>query len=108
MCVFKKGLHPVFSQEQGTSLLGLYCRVSAVFDGFDVLSCWLFQVHSADPESSEQPKWWEKDAGPNMIDIHSTVEFLDALRDAGDRLVVVEFYGTWCGSCRALFPRVMS
>jgi len=77
-----------------------------VFDGFDVLSCWLFQVHSADPESSEQPKWWEKDAGPNMIDIHSTVEFLDALRDAGDRLVVVEFYGTWCGSCRALFPRL--
>jgi len=68
----------------------------------------LFQVHSADTESSEQPKWWEKDAGPNMIDIHSTVEFLDALRDAGDRLVVVEFYGTWCGSCRALFPRVMS
>jgi len=42
-----------------------------------------------------------------MIDIHSTVEFLDALRDAGDRLVIVEFYGTWCGSCRALFPRVM-
>jgi len=43
-----------------------------------------------------------------MIDIRSTVEFLDALRDAGDRLVIVEFYGTWCGSCRALFPRVMS
>jgi len=41
-----------------------------------------------------------------MIDIHSTVEFLDALRDAGDRLVIVEFYGTWCGSCRALFPRL--
>jgi thiol-disulfide isomerase/thioredoxin len=41
-----------------------------------------------------------------MIDIHSTQEFLDALRDAGDRLVIVEFYGTWCGSCRALFPRL--
>ncbi|CAL5096690.1 unnamed protein product [Urochloa decumbens] len=65
------------------------------------------QVYAADPESSagEQPKWWEKNAGPNMIDIHSTVEFLDALRDAGERLVIVEFYGTWCGSCRALFPR---
>ncbi|PWZ16375.1 Thioredoxin-like 2, chloroplastic [Zea mays] len=57
-------------------------------------------------ERGEQPKWWEKNAGPNMIDIHSTVEFLDALRDAGDRLVIVEFYGTWCGSCRALFPRL--
>ncbi|KQK07102.1 hypothetical protein BRADI_2g33070v3 [Brachypodium distachyon] len=56
-------------------------------------------------ETGEQPKWWEKNAGANMIDIHSTQEFLDALRDAGDRLVIVEFYGTWCGSCRALFPR---
>ncbi|KAJ1262078.1 hypothetical protein BS78_09G079900 [Paspalum vaginatum] len=64
------------------------------------------KVYAADPQSGEQPKWWEKNAGPNMIDIHSTVEFLDALRDAGDRLVVVEFYGTWCGSCRALFPRL--
>jgi thiol-disulfide isomerase/thioredoxin len=70
-----------------------------------VLLCWLFQICAA--ERGEQPKWWEKNAGPNMIDIHSTVEFLDALRDAGDRLVIVEFYGTWCGSCRALFPRVM-
>ncbi|XP_062230987.1 thioredoxin-like 2, chloroplastic [Phragmites australis] len=64
------------------------------------------KVHAAVPESGEQPKWWEKNAGPNMIDIHSTQEFLDALRDAGDRLVIVEFYGTWCGSCRALFPRL--
>lgn len=59
-------------------------------------------------EAGEQPKWWEKNAGANMIDIHSTQEFLDALRDAGDRLVIVEFYGTWCGSCRALFPRVIT
>uniref|UniRef100_J3ME12 Thioredoxin domain-containing protein n=1 Tax=Oryza brachyantha TaxID=4533 RepID=J3ME12_ORYBR len=61
------------------------------------------------PCSPLRQKWWEKNAGPNMIDIHSTQltqEFLDALRDAGDRLVIVEFYGTWCGSCPALFPRV--
>ncbi|XP_031473416.1 thioredoxin-like 2, chloroplastic [Nymphaea colorata] len=56
-------------------------------------------------EGDEQ-KWWEKNAGPNMVDIHSAQEFLDALRDAGDRLVIVEFYGTWCGSCRALFPKL--
>ena len=42
-----------------------------------------------------------------MIDIHSTEEFLNALSQAGDRLVIVEFYGTWCGSCRALFPKVL-
>lgn len=55
---------------------------------------------------SDQPKWWEKSSGPNMIDIHSTQEFLSALSQAGDRLVIVEFYGTWCASCRALFPKV--
>lgn len=42
-----------------------------------------------------------------MIDIHSTQEFLGALSQAGDKLVIVEFYGTWCASCRALFPKVV-
>ncbi|KAL6974696.1 hypothetical protein U1Q18_028876, partial [Sarracenia purpurea var. burkii] len=64
-----------------------------------------FKVHAAVAET-EQPKWWEKNAGPNMIDIHSTQEFLNALSQAGDRLVIVEFYGTWCASCRALFPKL--
>ncbi|KAI9118779.1 hypothetical protein K1719_010224 [Acacia pycnantha] len=54
---------------------------------------------------TNQPKWWEKNA-PNMVDIHSTQEFLDALSQAGDRLVIVEFYGTWCASCRALYPKL--
>uniref|UniRef100_A0A1D1ZI90 Thioredoxin-like 2, chloroplastic n=1 Tax=Anthurium amnicola TaxID=1678845 RepID=A0A1D1ZI90_9ARAE len=62
-------------------------------------------VHAVVAETDE-PKWWEKNTGPNMIDIHSTEEFISALSQAGDRLVIVEFYGTWCGSCRALFPKV--
>lgn len=41
-----------------------------------------------------------------MLDIHSTQEFLEALSQAGDRLVIVEFYGSWCASCKALFPKV--
>ncbi|GAB4837809.1 hypothetical protein Ancab_027333 [Ancistrocladus abbreviatus] len=64
-----------------------------------------FKVHAAVAET-DKPKWWEKNAGPNMIDIHSTQEFLSALSQAGDRLVIVEFYGTWCASCRALFPKL--
>uniref|UniRef100_A0A5B6ZH06 Thioredoxin domain-containing protein n=1 Tax=Davidia involucrata TaxID=16924 RepID=A0A5B6ZH06_DAVIN len=64
-----------------------------------------FKVHATVAET-DQPKWWEKDAGPNMIDIHSTQEFLGALSQAADRLVIVEFYGTWCASCRALFPKL--
>lgn len=65
----------------------------------------LFKVHATAAET-DQPNWWEKNAGPNMIDIHSTEEFLDALSQAGDRLVIVEFFGAWCASCRALFPKV--
>lgn len=41
-----------------------------------------------------------------MVDIHSAHDFLYELSQAGDRLVIVEFYGTWCGSCRALFPKL--
>ncbi|KAL0319376.1 UNVERIFIED_CONTAM: Thioredoxin-like 2, chloroplastic [Sesamum angustifolium] len=63
------------------------------------------QVHATASET-DQPKWWEKNAGPNMIDIHSTQEFVDALGQAGDRLVIVEFFGSWCASCRALFPKI--
>lgn len=36
----------------------------------------------------------EKNVGLNMMDIHSTEEFLNALSQEGDRLVIVEFYGT--------------
>ncbi|CAI8594624.1 unnamed protein product [Vicia faba] len=63
-----------------------------------------FKVCAAVGENG-QPKWWEKNA-PNMVDIHSTQEFLNALSQAEDRLVIVEFYGTWCASCRALFPKL--
>ncbi|KAF6148505.1 hypothetical protein GIB67_042464 [Kingdonia uniflora] len=62
-------------------------------------------VHARIAET-EGPKWWERNAGQNMIDIHSTQDFLNALSQAGERLVIVEFYGTWCGSCRALFPKL--
>lgn len=27
--------------------------------------------------------------------------------DAGDNLVIVDFYGHWCGACRALYPKVI-
>ncbi|TXG61553.1 hypothetical protein EZV62_012916 [Acer yangbiense] len=72
----------------------------------NVFSLYLLTVEvNATIAETEQPKWWEKNAS-NMTDIHSTQEFLGALSQAGDRLVIVEFYGTWCASCRALFPKL--
>lgn len=56
--------------------------------------------------SSDGVAWWEKDGGPNFHDVHSTQEFVDALSNAGDKLVVAEFYASWCGSCRALYPKL--
>lgn len=81
---------------------------SSCFFVYCVSLCYgcLSQVHAVVAED-DKPKWWEKTPGPNMIDIHSTEEFIHALSEAGDKLVIVEFYGTWCASCRALYPRVL-
>jgi thiol-disulfide isomerase/thioredoxin len=53
------------------------------------------------------PRWWEQGAElSNARPIGSTVELLDALSTAGDRLVVVHFYAAWCAACKGLHPKV--
>lgn len=51
-------------------------------------------------------RWWEKTLQPNMVEINSAQELVDSLLNAGDRLVVVDFYSPGCGGCKALHPKV--
>ncbi|CAI5513924.1 unnamed protein product [Closterium sp. Naga37s-1] len=50
--------------------------------------------------------WWERRVPVNMRHVANTAEFVEALGAAGDKLVVVDFFGTWCRSCRAMHPKL--
>lgn len=51
-------------------------------------------------------KWWEKGLKENMREISSAQELVDSLTNAGDKLVVVDFFSPGCGGCKALHPKV--
>lgn len=51
-------------------------------------------------------RWWEKGLHPNMREIQSAQDLADSLRNAGDKLVVVDFFSPGCGGCRALHPKI--
>ncbi|KAF8656542.1 hypothetical protein HU200_060600 [Digitaria exilis] len=51
-------------------------------------------------------RWWEKGLHPNMREIESAQDLADSLRNAGDKLVVVDFFSPGCGGCRTLHPKI--
>lgn len=50
--------------------------------------------------------WYTKGNQPNMRDINSAQEFVEAINNAGDKLVLVDFYSVGCRSCKALHPKI--
>jgi thiol-disulfide isomerase/thioredoxin len=52
-------------------------------------------------------RWWEKGFQPNMRAIHTAQELVDSLINAGDGLVVVDFFSPGCAGCHALHPKVV-
>lgn len=51
-------------------------------------------------------RWWEKGLQPNMKEITSAQDLVDSLLNAGDKLVVVDFFSPGCGGCKALHPKI--
>ncbi|KAK9289586.1 hypothetical protein L1049_007742 [Liquidambar formosana] len=51
-------------------------------------------------------KWWEKEIQPNMKEVTSAQDLVDSLLNAGDKLVVVDFFSPGCGGCKALHPKI--
>ncbi|KAK7396038.1 hypothetical protein VNO78_16738 [Psophocarpus tetragonolobus] len=51
-------------------------------------------------------KWWEKGLQPNMKEVTSAEDLVESLLNAGDKLVVVDFFSPGCGGCKALHPKI--
>ncbi|PRQ45942.1 putative monodehydroascorbate reductase (NADH) [Rosa chinensis] len=51
-------------------------------------------------------RWWEKGIQPNMKEVTSAQDLVDSLSNAGDKLVVLDFFSPGCGGCKALHPKI--
>ncbi|KAJ7976354.1 thioredoxin-like 1-1, chloroplastic [Quillaja saponaria] len=51
-------------------------------------------------------KWWEKGLQLNMREVTSAQDLVETLSNAGDKLVVVDFFSPGCGGCKAVHPKL--
>ncbi|XWS51151.1 hypothetical protein CRYUN_Cryun12cG0152700 [Craigia yunnanensis] len=65
-----------------------------------------FSVQAGTTCVSKGMRWWEKNHKPNMLKIHSAEELVVSLQNAGDRLVIIDFYSPGCGGCKSLHPKI--
>jgi len=67
-----------------------------------------FSIHDAQASIcvSRSLQWWEKTLKLNMIEINSAQQLVDSLSNAGDRMVIVDFYSPGCGGCKSLHPKI--
>ncbi|XP_074565129.1 thioredoxin-like 1-1, chloroplastic [Curcuma longa] len=67
----------------------------------------IFPINGQNPMDVAQTLgWWQKKTAPNMEEVESTDQLVDTLLNAGDKLVVVEFFSPQCGGCKALHPKI--
>ncbi|CAE5969985.1 unnamed protein product [Arabidopsis arenosa] len=67
---------------------------------------WLDEKILTTPRIGTAQKWWEKGLKENMREISSAQELVDSLTNAGDKLVVDDFFSPGCGGCKALHPKI--
>ncbi|KAJ3682958.1 hypothetical protein LUZ60_013185 [Juncus effusus] len=51
-------------------------------------------------------RWWESNRQPNMKEIESAQDLVDSLLNAGDKLVIVDFFAPGCPGCKSLHPKI--
>ncbi|KAM1078787.1 hypothetical protein ACFX2J_013539 [Malus domestica] len=82
---------------------------------FQATSITSSQPHASSAVNSQQQsgrrigkalKWWEKGNQPNMKEVVSAEDLVESLSNAGDKLVIVDFFSPGCGGCKALHPKI--